>query len=159
MSYNPLEFWKDRHVPDTGISKQLEEYVKKHIQGAERILDFGVGTGRLLPLFAGKKVYGYDIIDRGVEGIVFIDDFESLDIPFFDVVVASKVFLHIPPYEMDSIMWDLSINADKMIVYDTHKEMKAEHCFTHDFSEWGKMHDIVKDGDDLYFVYQGDDWS
>lgn len=150
---NYKAFWTSRKVPSEGISPELEKYIKKHIKGAKTVLDFGVGTGRLLPLFKGKKVYGYDIVDRGVKGIEFIDKIDSIMVPFIDVVVVSKVFLHIPPEQLDNTMWALLMISDKIIVYDTHKKMTASHCFNHDFEKYGKMNDVQKIGDNLFFFY------
>jgi len=90
------------------------------LKGNERVLDFGTGTGAILPYIASKlpngKIYAVDFSQKmlakarirvkqcGLEGRVEIvrDDCESLKFPsnFFDCALASYTFTSLPnPYQ------------------------------------------------------------
>lgn len=148
MKYEPVKFWKGRNVPSEGIEDYLEAYIKKHIKGAGNVLDFGVGTGRLLPLYGDRHVDMFDLIKR-MDGVKT----DLSDLWQYDVTVVSKVFLHIPPEDIDRYVKKILRISKKVIVYDANVELTAVHTFNHDFTKWGEMKDVETHGDHLLFVY------
>lgn len=135
--YDPVTYWTKRidpnyynHVKDIEI-KDLKPYVDQ----AETILDYGPGIGRLMPLYEGKTVSGYDIVDTYKKRC----EQAAKDVNFswlqrisgqFDLGVCTKVVLHEPnPKE---IIDTLACHCDKVFI-STAVDMDAAHCFNHDY--------------------------
>lgn len=147
--YNPQTYWQGRTDPaPRDLPGYAADYITRHIEDADTLLDFGIGDGRMLPLYEGKGVKGYDIVER-LEGVEYLSALEGE----FDVAIASKVFLHVPPADIGRTIVDLKAVADKIVVYDTIGPCRAEHNFAHDFNQFGDMEDVEIHGHDLLFVY------
>lgn len=147
--YSPKQYWQNREVPaPRELPGYAKEYIQAHIKGAETILDFGIGEGRLLSLYADREVTGCDIVFRDLPVAMIYYPKGS-----YDVVVASKVLLHILPEQIEWYMWLLGKCGDKVIVYDTIAPCEAEHNFNHDFSKIVDVHQPLIRNKDLLFWY------
>lgn len=150
MSYTPQTYWEERtDLNSEPLPGYAADYITRHIEDADTLLDFGIGDGRMLPLYEGKGVKGYDIVER-LEGVEYLSALEGE----FDVAIASKVFLHVPPADIGRTIVDLKAVSDKIVVYDTTGPCGAAHNFKHDFSEFGEMKDVETWGKDLLFCYE-----
>lgn len=161
--YDPVEYWSKRKVPEKNrLPKEAREYFIRHMKGSETVLDYGVGEGRLLHLCKGKQVTGFDIVsryrrnceDRAImNGVKFTwtDKLEGN----YDVILCSKVLLHVLPENIASLMAELLNHTDKVIVYDANCECTAHHNFNHNYSDIVNMKDVVLFGDEILFTYDG----
>lgn len=148
--YNPLTYWRNRKQPAPNeLPDYAADYITRHIKDAKTILDFGIGEGRLLTLYKGKDVTGYDIVQRDIPVRYTL----SLETGFYDVVIASKVLLHIKPENISSVINMLRGLTDKVIVYDTVGKCKAPHNFNHDFESLVEMNDVIIKDKELLFWY------
>jgi len=135
-AYDEYTYWNKRRCPTTrGMSSETTQkhidYIKKHVVGAKKVLDFGPGLGRTFEAYLGVKfVQGVDIsllYDKQVRdvakalGINFDLRFiTGNDLPYtdaeFDVAVASSVLLHKQPQNILEIMKELVRIAKKVVV-------------------------------------------
>jgi SAM-dependent methyltransferase len=112
-----------------------------------KVLDFGVGYGRILRLFVKDvdpaNLYGVDV-DRsilddatrlGVEGTLLqIEPIDTLPFPnaFFDIAYAFSVFSHLPPDYAHHWLNELmrSIRPGGLLLITTMTDHFLEHCLT-----------------------------
>lgn len=147
--YDPVTYWKERTDPTPReLPDYAKEYIQAHIKDAETILDYGIGEGRLLPLYGDREVTGYDIVPRDLD-VPVISELKG----YYDCVVASKVLLHVLPENIERVMKRLSDISNKAVVYDTIAECKAPHNFNHDFESMAEMNDVIIKDKDLLFWY------
>lgn len=149
MSYDPQAYWAARKNPaPEPLPGYAADYITRHIEGAETILDFGIGEGRLLPLYGDRAVTGCDIVFRDLPVPMIYYPYGD-----FDAVIASKVLLHIEPEQIEWYLYQLAQCGEKVVVYDTVGPCGAAHNFNHDFGSMVDMKDVVTRGKDLLFWY------
>jgi len=160
--YDEYTYWNKRSYPTTrGMSSKTTQrhidYIKKHVAGTKKILDFGPGLGRTFEAYLGVEfVQGVDIsllYDKQVRdaaktlGITSDLDFITRnDLPYvdaeFDAAVASSVLLHKQPQNILEIMKELIRVAKKVVVISWQEDNVA-------FDKPG----VPKPGPDYQFHY------
>jgi SAM-dependent methyltransferase len=159
-AYDEWTYWNSRTDPNapSGLSgRGLDDdiaYIRTHVNGCTRILEFGPGVGRTFTAHTPDAgITCYDITPNYRDRLlaraqalglrVRFDLAESLDAPLpypdhaFDVAVASKVFLHQRPERIDRVMSELARVAGRVVAIstvDTGKLVPAPHCFYHDYA-------------------------
>jgi len=186
MKYDEKEYWNKRMElcgsvntsKVDGINQQETNLLRKYIKEGEYVLDYGVGGGRLFPVYNEIKPYvqGLDIADFQQlieEKRKLYKDFEykhyilnTVDIcgceypdNNFDVTVSFAVFMHIRPENIEKIVNELirisgilicsSYNGEPLLEYD------EQHCFLHDYNKLFssyKIEETFKIGDGQFWV-------
>lgn len=103
-------------VEDGYFTEYKIELLGRHFVGKpRRVLDFGCGIGKCLPLlearFAGAEVWGFDVSPVSLEmaskaapNARLSSDLAALPSASFDIILAANVFHHIPPAERAQAM-------------------------------------------------------
>lgn len=160
--YDPIKYWSKRKRPnpyDHVRDIEIEE-LKPFVKYADTILDYGVGTGRLMPLYNGKMVRGIDIVDtykkecirNAVDNDVLLTWSRSVE-GKFDLGVCTKVVLH---EENPKEIIDTLARHCKRVFISTAIHTDSEHCFTHDYMELLEDYDILlwnQHENELHVVY------
>lgn len=160
--YNPVEYWSKRKKPNP--YDDLQEWdlkvLKPLADKAFKILEYGVGTGRLMPLYSGKLVRVVDIVDNYKQELFDNAYKHKVKITWskemygkYDLGVLSKVLLHME--DPKPIIDEMATRCDKVFI-STGVNCDAEHCFNHDYKELLKEYDILYwdlTGNDLTIVY------
>ena len=158
--YDPIKYWSKRkrpnpydHVRDIEI-----EDLKPFIDQAHVILDYGVGTGRLMPLYRGKIVRGVDIVEtyrkeclRNAKDVIFTWSKEIEG--GVDLGVCTKVLLHEP--NPKDIIDTLARHCNKVFI-STAINQSAQHVFNHDYMQLLGGYDIHlwnQHENELHIVY------
>lgn len=191
--YNEIEYWNKRQYPNNPnlggkISQKLVDenterhinYVRKHVDGLNRILVLGPGIGRVFPAYNRVKfVEGFDISslykDRVIkEGKRY--DFEfTLTIkkqvgllPYkekeFDASIAVMVLLHQRPVNIVKVMSELIRVSKKAIIISFHRKgkrfddpdielKKSTHCYNYSYLDICKVQGWVVE--DVIFTLNG----
>ena len=157
MTYDPVKYWSERKEPNKYKSLQHWDLqvLKPLVDKAETILDYGIGTGRLMSLYRGKTVRGVDIVDtykdechknafKYAVKLKWSKDIEGKH----DLGVLSKVLLHMK--DPKPIIKEMVKRCDKVFI-STGVNLEADHCFNHDYKELLKGYDI------LYWDVTGND--
>lgn len=161
--YDAIEYWTKRlspnpydHVRDIEIDD-----LKPFIDESETILDYGVGNGRLMPLYERKKVTGVDIVDTYKTECIANADINEVYFSWrkdivgeYDLGVCTKVILHEPHPEY--IIRTLAKHCDKVFI-STAINQNAPHVFNHDYKELLKDYEIEfyrEHGNELHIVYK-----
>lgn len=166
-AYNEYDYWNRREYP-TAVDMSEEtnrdhiEYIRKHVEGAGAVLDFGPGIGRTfeayrdlpgitgcdISVFYSKKVHEA-AKQQGLSLKLDHITMQGLDrLPYkdneFDVVAAIEVFLHQRPQNIMRVMKELARVGRKVVVItwmdenveflkvDVPKE-GANHCFNYNY--------------------------
>jgi SAM-dependent methyltransferase len=109
VAYSSAVAWLDKQLYPQFTSRWDDEVLRRevaaHLPSAERVLDFGAGTGTVAPLNcrgAGRRVHGTDL-DRRIAANPTLDYASVADggaLPYrdesFDLVVANNVLEHLP---------------------------------------------------------------
>ena len=165
MTYDPKTYWSNRPNPTREEDILLGEraFLEPLIRDADLILDYGPGRGRLFELYRGKNVYGVDITERYQQECLKKAMIYNVNYRFgplqgkFDLGIACKVLLHIPPDGIGPVISDLAEHCGKVAVLDikTARPLQ-EHNFSHDFErllEDYTIHKWKQQDDQLKFVY------
>lgn len=161
--YDPTEYWASRPQPNRGkpLPDWVASWITQHIEG-RTLFDFGVGDGRLLHLYQGMQVTGFDIVERYREAAETqatehgIDYTHISGVPLkkitgeFDTVVASKVLLHVPPEAFNSTLFHLRRIGTRVIIWDAVCQNEP-HVFAHDYTN---MKDAFIKGNQLLFYLE-----
>ena len=182
--YDTLKYWNRRKSPN---SKDIEvdtpthlAFLKKHLDGAMFILDFGPGNGRLLEAYIGvNKVEGYDI--SSVYKECLLEKARRLKVNFnltigknvetlpyktdeFNVAVATEVLLHQKPEHINLVMLELARVSSKVVVISWMEDgvpfnLERGHCFHYNYFELCEQNnletiDFQKYKKQIMFVYR-----
>lgn len=165
MKYNPKEYWTERKNPNkyNDLQKWDIEILKPLVDSASNIFEYGVGTGRLMPLYSDKEVLGYDFVttykDRCIEnaqknGVDFTWTDEIEYYGPFDVGVLSKVLLHhLDPKWVIGFMSDIC----DVVFISTGINGTADHCINHDYRLLFEHYNVLEwklEENDLTIVYE-----
>jgi len=184
--YDVVGYWNKRWNPNSASRKATErcqEFVKERIVAGGKILDFGVGVGRLFPAYEkAGEVVGYDISVAYARRVLRESKKHGFDftlvikpevgvLPFadksFDVVVCTSVLLHQPPELVEFIMRELARVGvevivvtffDESVLFSVGEGSHDHHCFNHDYFGLCEVNDwFMKDvfvvDRNLFFVY------
>jgi len=165
MSYDTIKYWRNRFQSYGSVNTTSEkvekikpfeeELVLKYTPPESTLLDFGVGTGRMFPLYERLKckVSGYDIADfrflieakrekhPNFEYEHIIED-SIKKLPFsdmqFNTCVCFAVLLHQNPgYEIEFVTSEL-VRVAKYVIASVYEPVEKgrpldNHCFEHNY--------------------------
>lgn len=147
--YNPVEYWSERELPNKYDTLQDWDLkvLKPLTDESNTILDYGVGTGRLMPLYEGKVVWGVDIVDTYLKTCKEKAKEHNVDFMWskhiwgnYDLGVISKVLLHME--EPETIINEMVSKCEKVFI-STGINLNASHCFNHDYENILSDYDIL----------------
>lgn len=170
--YKPLDYWtkrgknyKDNFVHDEFFKTQektLMNYLKT-LQ-FESVLEFGCGFGRITKLLVENfeiKIYkAFDLSPDQIKNaknlckdfeidfeVSTVQDYE--DSQKYNLVIGSEILMHIPPYEIESVLMKLSkFTNNHLINVDFYEEplvtKLAKHNFCHDYNSLYKKLQNIK---------------
>ena len=166
MDYDEIQYWNKRRYPSNlNMSADMTlrhiQYIKSHVNGLSKVLDFGPGIGRTFSAYEHVGlVEGYDISElyadqakEAAKGYGFQYLHRTIPIhldrlPYeddeFNVAVASEVLLHQTPMNILKIMGELVRIAERVVVISWQEDKtffsqpgnKTEgmnHCFHYDY--------------------------
>ncbi|HUG00759.1 MAG TPA: class I SAM-dependent methyltransferase [Longimicrobiales bacterium] len=165
-TYDPLVYWNRRKNPNSAspaLTQAHIDYVRKHVAGCRRILDFGPGVGRIIPAYRDlESIEGYDISSAYEDRLLQAASEHSIDfnlriernmerLPYedarFDASVSVSVLLHQTPNHITGVMRELARVADKVIIvshFDAESDFDRisgvrhkgqQYCFNYDYYE------------------------
>jgi 2-polyprenyl-3-methyl-5-hydroxy-6-metoxy-1,4-benzoquinol methylase len=122
------------------------------------LLDFGCGSGRLIPLYLKKNIpsiYCYDISEEALHlarslfsnhSVHFVS---SLSDPLlqevrFDLVVCSRVLQHIPSSQVVKIIGRLCLLSHRVYINEITKPVNSYFMFQHNYSSIFKSYGFIK---------------
>ena len=158
MNFNTREYWENRKNPNNkNVDRKPEaDFIKKHIEGAESLLDFGCGIGAMS--YTYKKVpnaIGVDFVSNYKSKYQekskrehLVHDIYKEKLPFenqhFDVCLLSKVLLHVTPEQLSTVLEEC-IRVSKRVVITTALTKKpAKHCFNHVYEDYLKEYEAYQ---------------
>jgi len=166
--YNEIEYWRKRINYHGSVNTSNEKYdainptesaiIKKYVIVKDKVLlEFGIGAGRMLPLYdeLGVSVQGYDIadfrhlIDEKLKDIkikyyhCISDSISDTNYPNdnFPYTVAMAVLPHQRPENITSVMNELKRITSGLIICSVWEPVTkpegiiAEHNFLHDYKK------------------------
>lgn len=165
MTYNTIDYWKNRiksygHVnttpPEREDVKEIEkELIQKYVKNGSFIIDYGVGGGRMFPLYNEKElnVYGFDIADfteliekqrekydnfnytHKISDSVSNTEFET---DSFDACICFAVLLHQTPDNIKQVINEICRVA-KIVIISTYYPLVEipldKHCFYYNYEK------------------------
>jgi len=172
--YDPVKYWNERiklygfvNTRATEITAMEYDFCHKYINNGDKVLDYGVGDGKLFPVYQEKQceVIGYDIANWLTyehckdynfpfkyllsNTVRILTEFENKS---FDVVVCFGVLLHVRPDDIVMMINDIS-RLGKKCIFTTHSDLNAvkidentninKHCFNHDYELIFKKLDVI----------------
>ncbi len=183
MTYNNIEYWRDRQEPNAKNIEVHEPvhlgFLKKHLTNVNSVLDCGPGIGRLFSAYKDvSKIDVYDISDTYKDRLLVKADSLELNIKFtlgnevaylpypddsFDAAVTTEVLLHLVPDDVLVRMSELVRVANKVIAIawseDIPNKKSGIHCFNHNYVEICELYnyeilDLKRYGKQVMFVYR-----
>lgn len=167
MSYDENEYWNNRlktvgylnNPNGTVLSWQEATYCQKYIFKNARILDYGAGDGKLMPLYQeyGCDVVFYDIAECWVNELKkrYISGQYNFNYQYviqkayteyctdkiFDLVFCTGVLAHIKPEHIEWTLREMKrIAGDGVAACVAHQNKEndcvyTDYCFNHDFEK------------------------
>ena len=150
----------------------LREFLGTALDGSGRLLDFGVGCGRVARYWHGLelKVHGCDynaeLVDWVAANLHFVQLEPPLDYPagYFDVVYTISVFTHLPEGLQVPWMQELArvVAPGGTLLVTTHGERLAGHMLAHERARFEAGELVVRNaragGSNLCTVYHPPSW-
>lgn len=187
--YRPIKYWSDRIFDNSNSRsgwqpfryKIHENFIRQHIDGCKKILDFGAGQKSYFPLYEEmgiEKVITYDITNVFKDDIikygkefnfkhdhivkrVLVPKFKDMKV---DAVICCNVLQHSRPEHVVKVMKELYRISNKIIgleLYDPSRENKDHiHFFTYDYPKiceengWNIKYEQIKSIKHLHFVIE-----
>jgi hypothetical protein len=163
--YESKKYWNNRPNPNKGTEPEAvdKKFIPLFLKGAEHVLEFGVGVGRMFPFYKGLNVIGVDFakqyqvicisksMDLCLKYKHIIHDVHKKPLPLEDQEIEKglliKVLLHAPHDEAITIIQEMGRVCKEVLIisYNGKADGLAEHCFKHNYK---------KMLDDLGFEYQ-----
>lgn len=173
--YTEREYWKHRlglvgsvNTSPTNIdcvNPKEKELLMKNIKQVDNVMDYGVGGGRLFPVYdiIQPMVLGWDITTYGdliekqrekyhnFEYHHIVSEKDIWDCGYsdnqFDVIVSFSVFTHIRPERIEKTIQELMRIGTKVLLsaYDDVplRVDDESYCFLHDYQKLFSPYDVV----------------
>lgn len=172
--YNEREYWNKRlelcgavNTSKVGeVNAKEKELLVKYIREGDVICDFGVGDGRLFPVYEQIKPYvqGLDIADFRTlidqqrekyhgfkyDHYIIHGELSELEYPDdnFRVIISFAVFMHQRPENIKKLIDELMRIGEVLICSSYNGEpiplTEDNHCFSHNYYELFKNYKIVE---------------
>lgn len=137
--------------------KVFREYLRNGLSDVKTVLELGAGTGRMTKIMLDElpNIEKYDAIDikmvfnpsqgskltwtrMDIMSKEFDTGFGHMD---YDLILASEIFLHIKPEDIDGLISKLSKMTKQIINIDWNFDpAKSEWCFIHDYDSLYKKY-------------------
>lgn len=141
--YDEISYWRNRSArtgtanttPGAGINQQERDIILKYCPTDSKVMDYGCGEGRLMPLYTKlncTEVVGVDIAYydnllsscskdpnknfRFVMQDAPVPDFLNYNENHFDCVVSLSVLSHVKPENIQKTVWQLARVAPLLII-------------------------------------------
>lgn len=163
MPYDEVDYWNKRletvgtiNTTNGGLCEAEIRLIRKYVKLGSFLLDYGIGGGRTLPLYAELclEVVGYDIADFSkviFEKIKELPEFgfeyrvkkEIAKLPyldgFFDTVVSFSILTHCKPSNVAFVLADI-MRLGQVAIISAYDDVPLEvtdetYCFLHDYNK------------------------
>ena len=182
--YEEWTYWNKRQDPnvaagwDPDFLKSSIDYIRRHTENCDSVLELGPGVGRTLDAYSKEcDIRAYDISQLyrekllakvqtlGLKLQLDLAQVPGEDLPYgdrqFEAGVASQVFLHQRPQNIEHMMREMIRVCEKVVVITGgygRAPRRADHVFGHDYptlcARLGcEMHHVRAQPPQLFFVY------
>lgn len=154
MEYNPKEYWEGRaekwdEQAKSNYSLPPEDYaeIEKWLQEIEfgSVLDLGMGNGRFVPTFKGKKYLGIDISEKLTEiakrrfpedefKAMKVEEIETLE-GQFDLIFSYTTLEHIKPEDWEQAVKAIKAKGKYLLLIEPTGFESVNYCIDHDYDQ------------------------
>jgi 2-polyprenyl-3-methyl-5-hydroxy-6-metoxy-1,4-benzoquinol methylase len=141
----------------------------------ESLLDFGCGSGRLIPIYLEKNIhniYCYDVSDKALSlsksrytygSIYYLKEYREISDCgiVFDLTISNRVLQHIPPNEISVTLKQLCEVSRCIYINETLKSAHNYFVFVHDYLRLFEGYGFEELGSGVIYDDMGNDqkWS